>query len=302
MRYLIEHETRLALPGSVREHHCELRLTPRQDEHQKILSMHVEAEPTAALHEYEDCFGNRVHHFSILAPHDALVTRVRAEVETTLANPFDYAPLPPAVEHTWIEEAMRADPWLWIYLVHHSPATPDLTRLQTPYAFPHYDTDAGVLASVLAARDWIAETFHYDEESTQVHSPLEQMLEAKSGVCQDFAHLLVALVRSWGIPARYVMGYQDLEEDEEDAEEAEEEERSAAEQPHAWAEVLVPGAGWRGVDPAARLVVNDHYVAVAVGRNYLDAAPQRGSFKGGDQDGEQESASPDVRLSLRRDQ
>ena len=79
------------------------------------------------------------------------------------------------------------------------------------------------------------------------------------GVCQDFAHLLISLVRSWGLPARYVMGY------------AEDGVSS-----HAWAEVLIPGAGWRGFDATNRLVANDHYVRVAVGRDYLDAALQRG--------------------------
>ena len=196
--------------------------------------------------------------------------------------------MPAAAELPWIERALRSKPWLSMYVTHRSPATPDLSRVGGSLSFPSYDRAGGVLASVLAAREWIGETFDYDADSTEVHSPLEEVLESRAGVCPDFAHLLIAVVRGWGIPARYVMGYQDLELRESE---------DVAPQPHAWAEVLIPGAGWRGFDPTSGLVVNDQYIAVAVGRDYLDAAPQRGSFKG-DGDGK----APEVRLSLTRDQ
>ena len=107
----------------------------------------------------------------------------------------------------------------------------------------------------------------------------------RAGVCQDFAHLLVAIVRGWGVPARYVMGYVAL-----DAATRPEPPEGAT---HAWAEVLVPGAGWRGFDAVHQLVANDRYIAVALGRDYKDAAPQRGTFQG-----EHPGTPPEVHVQL----
>jgi hypothetical protein len=135
----------------------------------------------------------------------------------------------------------------------------------------------------ITAPKWIGATLEYRPGITRTHSPLAEVWKQRSGACQDFAHLLISLVRSWGVPARYVMGYQDPECVAEDAPPA----------PHAWAEVLIPGAGWRGFDPCAQLLANDRYVVVAVGRSAVDAAPLRSSFAGA----EPEDA-PDVTLRI----
>jgi transglutaminase-like putative cysteine protease len=102
---------------------------------------------------------------------------------------------------------------------------------------------------------------------------LLETLKGGAGVCQDFAHLFITVARHWGIPARYVMGY--LDPGKTDG-------KQAAPATHAWAEALVPGGGWIGFDATHNLLANDAYVPVAIGRDYLDAAPQRGSYKGDD--------------------
>lgn len=289
MRYVVEHESRLEFPHPVREHQCEVRLAPREDEHQRLNGLRIETEPPATLYGYTDCYGNRVHAFGITTPHRALVTRMRAEVETRLENPFDYATLPAAKEREWIAQCLRAQPRLWDYVLHRSPATPDVTStLPDDLALPAFDATRPMIDSVMVARDWIADTIAYRSGVTHVHSTLEQVFQQRAGVCQDFAHLLIAIIRGWGFPARYVTGYLDPGYLVDGAATA----NGAA---HAWAEVLVPGAGWRGFDATAGLVVNDTYVAVAVGRDYLDANPQRGSFKG-DDDGE----APEVILRVAR--
>jgi transglutaminase-like putative cysteine protease len=288
VRYVVEHETSLPFPASVREHQCELRLTPQQNATQRLHTMQIDIDPQAELFTYVDCFGNQVHHFSLIAPHDHLVTRLRADVETLLENPFDYAPLTPSQEHSWFAEMLRTQPRLWGFVLHRSPVTPDLTQLQHGLELPCYDPGGALLHSVQAAMDWIAATLTYQVGVTDVHSPLETVLAARAGVCQDFAHLLITLVRSWGFPARYVMGYLDP---------------GYIQSPdlklttHAWAEVLIPGAGWRGFDATLQLVCDQTYIAVAVGRDDLDAAPQRGSFKG-----EEEGQPPQVHLQIMRQQ
>lgn len=285
MRYRIEHTTTLTFPTPVREHQCELRLAPREDTYQRRLGMTISVDPDAPLASYQDSFGNLVHHFSITAPHETLRTRLEAEVETLLANPFGYTALPAAREMTWIADQMRTQPRLWDFVLHRSPFTPDLLRLDHGLALPARNGTASVLEAVQVAQQWVGEMLEYRSGVSTVDSPLEIALREKAGVCQDFAHLLVSIVRGWGVPARYVMGYVDpgYLDDEEPAPEA----------THAWAEILIPGAGWRGFDAVHQLVVNDTYVAVAVGRDHRDAAPQRGAFRGDDP-----GTPPDVTLHV----
>lgn len=255
---------------------------------QRVGAVQIDVDPPAELFTYVDSFGNRVHHFSLIAPHDRLVTRVHAEVETLLENPFGYPAFAPSEEHTWLMETLRTQPSFWSFVLHRSLVTPDLTHLQHGLELPRYDAQQPLLHSVQAAMDWIAATLTYQVGVTDVHSPLEAVLAARAGVCQDFAHLLIALVRGWGFPARYVMGYLDP---------------GYIQSPdiksttHAWAEVLIPGAGWRGFDATLQLVTDETYVAVAVGRDDQDAAPQRGSFKG-----EEGGEPPQVNLQIMRQQ
>lgn len=272
MRYLINHETVLEYPDPIREHHIELRLAPRHDAHQHVLSCVIETEPAAELASYNDYNGNRVDYFCIIPPHNRLVTRLRSEVETIKDNPFDFTPVDPANQQEWLQHAVRQSPLLNDYLLHRSPVTPSAMKLAESLecALPRFDHDKPALASLLELMTWIPSVLEYRTGSTEVHAELTAAVRLGSGVCQDFAHLFITVARSWGIPTRYVMGYLDpgiCYTGEQLA-------------THAWAEALVPGAGWLGFDATHNLLANDHYVAVAVGRNSYDAAPQRGSFKG----------------------
>jgi transglutaminase-like putative cysteine protease len=272
MRYLIEHETVLEYPETVREHHIELRLTPREDSHQRLISIGLETEPPAALRSYRDYYGNQVTAFNIITPHRRLVTRMRAEVENMLENPFDFPPVPHHEEREWLRESLRTTPSLYDYILSRGPATPHLGQLDQSFDFPRHEPGRQILESVQQAMEWIATVLQYEAGVTNVHSTLAEALDAGAGVCQDFAHLLIAIVRSWKIPARYVMGYL-----------ASRDEETAPSSPatHAWAEVLIPGRGWSGFDATQQILANNLFIPVAVGRDYLDAAPQRGSFKGG---------------------
>jgi transglutaminase-like putative cysteine protease len=272
MRYLIEHETVLEYPRAVREHHIELRLAPRSDGHQRVIYCAIETEPTAELATYTDYFGNRVDYFCVIPPHNRLVTRLKTQVETLKENPFNFEPVSPAEEQAWLREAIRKDPPMNDFVLHRSLLTPTAMKLAEAVkkAFPRPDRDRPTLESLLELLAWIPTVLEYRSGSTEVHGALTEAVKQGSGVCQDFAHLFITVARSWGIPARYVMGYLDpgiCATGEELA-------------THAWAEALVPGAGWIGFDATHNLLANDRYVAVAVGRDSYDAAPQRGSFKG----------------------
>lgn len=286
MRYVIEHETHLAFPEPVREHQVELRLAPRDDATQRLLGCEIRIEPAAGLREHADCFGNRVHRASLLAPHDTLTVRLRAEVETLLENPFDWAPLDPEAERALLARQLRETPRLLELVLPRSPSLPE--RGTRAPGLPPAAGEGPLVERVQAAMAWVRSCFEYRPGTTDVHAPLDDFFEHGGGVCQDFAHLMVALVRSWGVPARYVAGYVDPGTLGEAA---------AIEATHAWAEVWVPGAGWRGFDATSGLVANDRYVPVAAGRDSRDAAPVRGAFKG-DHAGE----PPQVRLRMARPQ
>lgn len=285
MRYLIQHETVLDYPGTIREHHIELRLAPRSDEHQTVVSCIIETEPTADLAGYTDYFGNRVDYFCVIPSHDRLVTRLRAEVETVRENPFAFTPVPPEETEEWLHGALRAAPPLHDFVLHRSPVTPHAMKLAEALScsFPRFDREQPVMHSLMALMSWIPTVLEYRSGATSVHADLVEAVRQGAGVCQDFAHLFITVARSWGIPVRYVMGYLDpgiCAEGEELA-------------THAWAEALVPGGGWIGFDATHDLLANDHYVAVAVGRDSYDAAPQRGSFKGGSAGGQ-----PNVKVTM----
>lgn len=272
MRYLIEHETILEYPQTVREHHVELRLAPRSDSHQKVISCSIETEPQAELASYNDYFGNRVDYFCAIQPHNCLLTRLKSEVETLKENPFDFEVVAPAEEHEWLHKAIKLAPSMNDFVLHRSLLTPSAMKLAEAIecAFPRQDKDRPILEALLELLAWVPKVLEYRSGTTEVHGSLTAAVRQGSGVCQDFAHLFITVARSWGIPARYVMGYLDSGISR----------IGETLATHAWAEALVPGAGWVGFDATHNLLVNDHYVAVAVGRDSYDAAPQRGSFKG----------------------
>lgn len=272
MRYLIEHETILEYPRTVREHHIELRLAPRPDGHQKVIFCSIETEPPAEMASYSDYFGNRVDYFCVIPPHARLVTRLKSEVETLKENPFTFTPVPPSGEYEWLRDAIRRTPSLNDFVLHRSLLTPSAQKLAevVECAVPRPDKTRPLLETLLELQSWVPTVLEYRSGSTEVHGSLAAALSQGGGVCQDFAHLFIAVARSWSVPARYVMGYLDPGI-------CRDGEKLAT---HAWAEALVPGAGWIGFDVTHNLLTNDHYVAVAVGRDSYDAAPQRGSFKG----------------------
>jgi len=272
MRYLIEHETVLEYPQAVREHHIELRLAPRSDAHQQVLACTMETEPAAELASYTDYFGNRVDYFCVITPHSRLVTRLKTTVETLKSNPFDFPAISPGEEQEWLRKAMRDTPSINDFVLHRSQATPSVTKLAETATceLPQRPAGISILDALMQLMVWVPTVLEYRSGTTEVHGSLAVAVKQGNGVCQDFAHLFITVARSWCVPARYVMGYLDPGISKEG-------EKMAT---HAWAEALVPGAGWVGFDVTHNLLANDHYVAVAVGRDSYDAAPQRGSFKG----------------------
>ena len=139
MRYLIEHETVLDYPGAIREHHVELRLVPRSDEYQKVLSCVIETEPAGELATYDDYFLNRVDYFCVIPTHTRLLTRMRAEVETSRENPLDFIPVAAGEQQQWLQDALRRQPRMNDFVLHRSALTPHALKLADALPGVHVD-------------------------------------------------------------------------------------------------------------------------------------------------------------------
>lgn len=285
MRYRIERESRIRFEHPVREHQLQLRVAPWDSDRQRLLYCTLTSEPAAESASHRDCFGNRVHRLGVVSPHERLATRLRAEVETFPAEPLAFEAIAPARERSWIDHSLHQAPRLLDFLLHRSPRTPDLPETLGDWTLPAFQAGEALLTQVHRAMGWIGQTFE-GKRDAGAGNGLGLCLESGRGGPADLAHLLVALVRGWGIPARFVVGYLDpvhlpreaLVDDQSQA-------------IHAWAEVLIPGAGWCGFDPFLGLAADETYIGVAVGRDAADVTPERFACKG-------DSGEPEASVSL----
>ena len=269
IRYRIEHTShyryQLLASGSI----MSLCLQPRQDAQQQLQTFDLCIEPAATLSSEQDSFGNHYHYFSIHRGHHEVKITMRAEV--TLQPP---KPLP---------AALKADTWQQLRRLQHAFAYWDFMQpsvLTAPSAaLTTFMQDNGIapasdpLSSLQALNTKLYECLQYLPGSTSVESTLEQILATRQGVCQDYAHIMLAIARAWGIPARYVSGYLCTT--------GQLHEQATSNATHAWVECLLPPLGWVGFDPTNCSNQDTRHVRIAIGRDYRDVPPTRGTRQGG---------------------
>jgi transglutaminase-like putative cysteine protease len=267
----IRHVTQYHYAEAVRESVMEVWMQPQKSVTQRLLSFELELEPAAQLFSYADSFGNAVYHFDVPQPHDRLEMVARSAVETQVAPP-----LPEALDRgEW--DRLRGDfiqGECFDYLKPHGYAT--RTKALNAFAAKHKLDDLRRHDPLTAARELcnvIYGAFDYETGVTEADSPIDHALEEGRGVCQDFAHIMIAICRGWGMPARYVSGYLFTNR-------AEGHDRSDPDASHAWVEVFLPSLRWVGLDPTNNITACERHVQVAVGRDYNDVPPSRGVFKG----------------------
>jgi transglutaminase-like putative cysteine protease len=268
MYYSILHKTRYRYSALVSESVTEVRMQPRSEGAQRCLSFKLSTSPISRVNSYTDCYGNIVHHFDLPAPHRTMTITAEAMVILPPSPPLPDRLAPEA----WAEvDALTEaeDHWDFLAPSRFARAHPLLEDLAYELEVLRRD-DPLVLLRELNERMFKA--FAYDPEHTEVDSPIEVALEARKGVCQDFAHIMIALVRPLGIPCRYVSGYLFHRREDHD--------RSEEDATHAWVEALLPGLGWVGFDPTNNLIAGERHIRTAVGRDYADVPPTRGVFKG----------------------
>jgi len=257
----VTHETTLDYTDLITETVMELRMAPRQQDLQRRLSFSLAIGPSAGVTNYFDWLGNMVHVFSIQPPHKEVKIVATSVVETRADHSHlgaDRWPIP------YREEQAFHDFLGFSTIVDDSPQLRELVA--------SLRIAEGTLLSDVARKilDVIDEKFTYEKGVTSATTPVSDVLAHGRGVCQDFTHLMIAMARCLGIPARYVSGV---------IHSANGNLRGGA-QTHAWCELFFPSGGWVGFDPTNKCVINGQFVTVALGRDYRDVPPNRGLYKG----------------------
>ncbi|TBL72465.1 transglutaminase family protein [Paenibacillus thalictri] len=270
MKLEIQHSTRYLYEEPAGDSVNEIRLTPRTNYRQSCYHSEVLIEPAASMFTYEDFFGNRVHSFSINREHRELVIKTSAVVVTQDSN---IAKLPRVSLERQLE--MLEDEKLQNRYIEYLLPTPytDNSLVVREYASQYPFGGDGIYEWTKLLSEGIHGDFTYDPSATDVHTTVGETLRLRRGVCQDYAHLMIAVCRSKGIPARYVSGYHfvgDLQGGSADFEQAS----------HAWVEVHIPGTGWLGFDPTNKAEIGWRYVKLGHGRDYRDIVPVKGVYRG----------------------
>ncbi len=279
MRYLLSHRTSYSYASSVDSAQHIAHLRARDIPGQKVTSISITTDPEPVLAvQHLDHFGNHIDIYRIDKPHTRFDIEVRAAVDV-------HFPDPPPANTTPKWEDIRAalvgggfpKPIEASEFVHESPLVPFDGALRD-YGAKSFTPGRPILEAARELTSRIKADFDYKPGATDISTPLHEVFEGKAGVCQDFAHVMIAALRAHGLAAGYVSGYiRTVHSKEEIA-------LRGSDASHAWAAVWCgEAAGWVHLDPTNDLVASQDHVAVAWGRDFSDVSPLRGVILGGDQ-------------------
>ncbi|MFM9377250.1 transglutaminase domain-containing protein [Gordonia sp. VNK21] len=266
-RMRIVHTTGFSYSSPVTSSYNEARITPRSDGRQTVVVDHLDTSPAARQYRYNDYWGTVVTTFDLHSPHERLEVTGTAVVETEDENrngealAADWAQLRTESVIDEFDEMLGA--------TGYSPFAPDLTDFAQRAA--QGLSPAGAVEALVSR---VHDEMTYQPGTTEVHSTAADAWRHRSGVCQDYAHITLAMVRSLGIPARYVSGYLHPRHGAGTGE-------TVHGESHAWVEVWT--GGWWGIDPTNDKLIDDHHISVGTGRDYADLPPIKGIYTGSGQ-------------------
>ena len=259
MHFSVRHLTKFVYKHPVSESIMETRMHPRSDVNQRCLTFQLSVTPRCRVFSYRDHLGNHVHHFDIPAQHKQLVIVAESLVEMQ-PQPAVPESLPTSAWDELDREGQEADFWERMLPSEFAAPTAELEALAGYLDLRRREDPLRVLHELNAR---IYHHFAYTPNSTRADSPIDVALTTRAGVCQDFAHIAIALIRTkLRIPCRYVSGYLYHGEDAQD--------RSEAYATHAWVEAYLPELGWVGFDPTNNLIAGERHIRTAIGRDYAN--------------------------------
>jgi transglutaminase-like putative cysteine protease len=279
MRYQIRHLTRYDYSGQATLSHNEARVLPRNLPWQRCLNSEWQISPKPVrLRERIDFFGNRVAYFSTESVHDSLEVVVVSEVDVS-ARPaqdiFSTITWPDAVSD--VAQSHRTGNRECIDARLYVLESPFVRQQQTlrQYAEECFEDTSDLIQGLHILNKRIFDEFTYDPGVTTTATPVHEVMAAKRGVCQDFAHLMIGCLRSLGLPARYVSGYMET------LPPPGQEKLLGADATHAWIAAFIPGWGWLELDPTNGCLPDERYIVLGWGRDYADVTPLKGVMTGG---------------------
>ncbi|TGK21971.1 transglutaminase family protein [Leptospira fluminis] len=250
-------------------------LCPDSDDRQTCRELRITVEPKPKLTEFRrDYFGNTVYSFSVEDPHTALSVLAEAKVLTTSSGQdFGNSPTGYEVLDRLRKPSSNSD----LEAVEFLGDSPFVSRAEIYSKFlKHlFPMDGPFLESCLEYVRRFREEFKFKAGSTTIYTPLEEVLESREGVCQDFTHLSLAAFRSMGFPCRYVSGYIETYPPPGKPK------LRGSDATHAWISVYCPGIGWRDFDPTNGKGITEEYIHTSIGRDFSDVSPLRGILFGG---------------------
>ncbi len=264
-RFFIHHVTKYTYPEPVRDSANQIMLYPIKDETQEVLSQSIEITGEPFVEQFKDYYGNEAGSFMNIAPHKEL--RIDSNI-SVITKPITFPKDDTSIEQQWdhLNQIKFVVPFIDFLKQENFAALPEVKQI----ADAGFYKSVSVYVAVQQLNTYVYENFQYIKGITSVETTLDEIWKLRAGVCQDFAHMLLVMLRLLCIPARYVSGYVCTHDHNLRGEGA----------THAWVEAYVPFYGWLGLDPTNNCIANDGHVRLAIGRSFSDCSPVKGTYKG----------------------
>ena len=264
-RFIIHHVTKYTYQAPVRDSANQITLFPIKDEYQEVLNQQLVISGMPNLETYRDYYGNQTGSFMNVDPHKELLIDSKIEI-ITKNRPLPSEEIPVEAEWNYLDEIHFTVPFIDFLKQENFAAINEAKKIASDVLAKNIP----VFAAVQELNEYVYKNFKYIKGVTNVETTPDEIWSLKAGVCQDFAHILLMLLRLINIPARYVSGYVCPRDKHLRGEGA----------THAWVEAYIPFYGWLGFDPTNNCVVSDLHVRLAVGRSFSDCSPVKGTYRG----------------------